>query len=75
MIKRAIQRIATRYKRRTGQEIYGKLFAQFCIDMGTPKYALSPAGNDAALSWLRERAAELLPDDADALPPLQEKLL
>ena len=76
VIKRAIQRIATRYKRRTGQEIYGKLFAQFCIDMGTPKYALLPAGKyDAALSWLRERAAELLPDDADALPPLQEKLL
>ncbi|HZB96598.1 MAG TPA: phage antirepressor N-terminal domain-containing protein [Herpetosiphonaceae bacterium] len=76
VIKRAIQRIATRYKRRTGQEIYGKLFAQFCIDMGTPKYALLPAGKyDAALTWLRERAAELLPDDADALPPLQEKLL
>ena len=44
--------------------------------MGTPKYALLPAGKyDAALTWLRERAAELLPDDADALPPLQEKLL
>ncbi len=76
VIKRAITRIAARYKRRTGQEIFGKLFAQFCIDLGTPKYALLPAGKyDAALEWLHRKAAELLPDDPDALPPLQEALL
>ena len=76
VIKRAITRIATRYKRRTGQEIFGKLFAQFCIDLGTPKYALLPAGKyETALTWIRAKAAELLPDDSDALPPLQESLL
>lgn len=76
VIKRSLTRIATRYKRRTGQEIYGKLFAQFCIDLGTPKYALLPAGKyDLALGWLRQKAAELLPDDPDALPPLQETFL
>ncbi|HEX6292193.1 MAG TPA: phage antirepressor N-terminal domain-containing protein [Herpetosiphonaceae bacterium] len=76
VIKRAITRIASRHKRRTGQEIFGKLFAQFCIDLGTPKYALLPAGKyEAALSWIRAKAAELLPDDPDAVPPLQETLL
>jgi hypothetical protein len=76
VIKRAITRIAARYKRRTGQEMFGKLFAQFCIDLGTPKYALLPAGKyDTALEWLRGKAAELLPDDPEALPPLQESLL
>jgi hypothetical protein len=76
VIKRAITRIATRYKRRTGQEIFGKLFAQFCIDLGTPKYALLPAGKyEPALDWIRAKAAELLPNDPDALPPLQESLL
>lgn len=76
VIKRAIQRLATRYKQRTGQDIYGKLFAQFCIDLGTPKYSLLPAGKyETALEWLRARAAALLPTDPDALPPLQETLL
>jgi len=76
VIKRSITRLAARYKRRTGQDIFGRLFAQFCIDLGTPKYALLPAGKyDEALAWLRTRATELLPNDADALPPLQESLL
>jgi hypothetical protein len=55
-----------------------RLLAACCPYFGRNlgKYALLPAGKyDAALSWLHERAAELLPDDADALPPLQEKLL
>lgn len=35
-----------------------------------------PTGRyEDALTWLRNRAAELLPDDPDALPPLQERLL
>jgi hypothetical protein len=76
VIKRSLTRLAARYKRRTGQDSFGRLFAQFCIDLQTPKYALLPAGKyDQALQWLRARAAELLPDDPDALPPLQETLL
>ena len=76
VIKRSLTRLATRYKRKSGQDVYGKLFAQFCIDLGTPKYGLLPAGKyDAALTWIRQKAAELLPDDPDALPPLQESLL
>jgi hypothetical protein len=52
------------------------LFGQFCADLGTPKYGLLPAGKyDAALEWIRQKATELLPDDPDALPPLQESLL
>ncbi len=75
-LKRAIQRLAKRIERRTGHSVYGKLFAQFCIDLGTPKYALLPAGKYGhALDWLRRKAAEELPDDPDALPPLQETLL
>jgi hypothetical protein len=76
VIKRAIQRIAARYEKRHGKSIYGRLFGQFCTDLGTPKYGLLPAGKyDAALAWVRQKAAELLPDDPDALPPLQESLL
>jgi hypothetical protein len=76
VIQRAIKRIATRYERRTGKDIFGLLFSQFCIDLGTPKHGLLPAGKyDEALDWLRRKAAEYLPDDPDALPPLQEALL
>lgn len=76
VISRSIKRIASRYKRANGQEIFGRLFAQFCMDFGTPKYSLLPAGKyDAALDWLRAKAAEYLPDDPEALPPLQEALL
>lgn len=76
VIQRAIKRIALRYERQTGVEIFGRLFSQFCLDLGTPKYGLLPAGKyDDALDWLRRKAAEYLPDDPDALPPLQEALL
>jgi antirepressor protein len=76
VIQRALKRIAVRYARRTGTEIFGLLFSQFCLDLGTPKYGLLPAGKyDDALDWLRRKAAEYLPDDPDALPPLQEALL
>jgi hypothetical protein len=76
LIKRAIQRLATRYKRRFNQDIYARLFTQFCVDLGTPKYSLLPAGKyTQALDWLRKKAAEILPDDPDALPALQETLL
>jgi hypothetical protein len=76
VLKRAIQRIAARYEKRHGKHIYGRLFGQFCADLGTPKYGLLPAGKyEAALEWIRQKATELLPDDPDALPPLQESLL
>lgn len=76
VIKRSITRLAARYKRRTGQEMFGKLFAQFCIDLGTPKYALLPAGKyKPAMEWIEAKARELLPDDPDAIPPMQETLL
>jgi hypothetical protein len=76
VIKRSIQRLAKRYKQRTGQEMFARLFGQFCIDLGTPKYSLLPAKKyPDALAWLRNKAAELLPDEPDVLPPLQESLL
>jgi P22_AR N-terminal domain len=76
VIQRAIKRIAVRYEQRTGKDVFGLLFSQFCVDLGTPKYGLLPAGKyDAALDWLRQKAAEYLPNDPDALPPLQEALL
>jgi hypothetical protein len=76
VIKTAIQHLASRYRRKTGQDIFARLFTQFCVDLGTPKYALLPAGKyEDALDWLRRQAATLLPGDRDALPPLQEPLL
>ena len=75
-IQRAIKRIAKRYEQRTERDIFGKLFAQFCIDLSTPRYDALPAAKyDAALAWLRQTAQRYLPDDSDALPPLQESLL
>jgi hypothetical protein len=76
VIKKAVLRLAKRYETQTGQSIYARLFGRFCADLQTPKYAMLPAGRyEDALAWLRARAAELLPDDPDALPPLQERLL
>jgi hypothetical protein len=76
VIRRAIERLGSRYQQRSGKEIYGLLHARFCAELGTPRYDALPARKyDAALRWLRDRAAEYLPDDPDALPPLQESLL
>lgn len=77
-LQRAIKRLATRYKQASGTErnTYELLFAQFKMNLGIPRYDALPAGKyDQALAWLREKAQELLPDDPDALPPLQEQLL
>ena len=58
------------------KDIYGMLHARFCAELGTPRYDALPAAKyAAALEWLRDRAAEYLPGDADALPGLQESLL
>ncbi|NNJ12378.1 hypothetical protein EKD04_018790 [Chloroflexales bacterium ZM16-3] len=75
-IQRSIKRIAKRYELREGRDIFGKLFAQFCIDLGTPRYdALPESKYEQALRWLGQTARTYLPDDPDALPPLQESLL
>lgn len=76
VIKHAVQRIAKRYEQKTGTNIFGILFGTFCRDLQTPRYSLLPAEKyDAALAWLRRTATQYLPDDPDALPPLQEALL
>lgn len=75
-IKRAIKRIAIRYQQRTGSERYALLFAQFCKAMGTPRYDALPAHKyEQALDWIEAQARALLPDDPDAMPPRQERLL
>ncbi|NNJ13063.1 hypothetical protein EKD04_022310 [Chloroflexales bacterium ZM16-3] len=77
-IQRSIKRIAIRYLQRTNTTIntYERLFAQFKIDMGIPRYDALPASKyDRALAWLHQQAATLLPDDPDALPPHQEQLI
>jgi hypothetical protein len=77
-IQRAIRRIAQRYQKASGTErnMFELLGAQFKISMGIPRYdALPTKKYELAITWLRAKAAELLPDDPDALPPLQEQLL
>lgn len=75
-ISRAIRGLAARYQKRTGKEIFGKLFGEFCLHFGTPKYGLLPAGKyGEAMDWIAARATELLPDDPEAQPPRQEALL
>ncbi len=75
-LKRAIKRVAVRYQQRTGSERYGLLFAQFCKAMGTPRYDALPAHKyEQALDWIEAQARALLPDDPEAMPPRQERLL
>lgn len=76
VIKRSIQRIATRYKQKTGTDIYARLFSAFCVAFKTPKYALLPASQyTQAVTWIQQQGVAYLPDDPDALSPLQEALL
>jgi hypothetical protein len=76
VISRAIRHLAVRYQKRTGKEIFGKLFAEFCLHFGTPKYGLLPSGKyEEAMAWIVATARDLLPDDPDAIPPIQEALL
>jgi hypothetical protein len=59
-IKGTIQRLAKRHQQRTGQEIYAKLFGEFCWELHVPRYDALPASQYAdALAWLRRKAAEL----------------
>ena len=76
VIRLAIERLGKRYEKKTGTKIYDRLHARFCAELGTPRYDALPATKyPQALDWLRARAAEYLPDDPEALPPLQESLL
>jgi hypothetical protein len=76
VIRLAIERLGKRYETKTGTRIYNRLHARFCAELGTPRYDALPASKyQQALDWLRARALEYLPDDPDALPPLQESLL
>jgi hypothetical protein len=76
VIGRAIKRLAARYQQRTGQEIFGQLFGKFCKQFNTPRYALLSARRyQEALQWINDQARALLPDDPDAMLPLQESML
>jgi antirepressor protein/ORF6C domain-containing protein len=60
----------------TEENLYQLLFGEFKAKFRLPRYDALPARRYAeALAWLKERAAELLPDDPNALPPHQEQLL
>lgn len=84
-LQRAIKRLAGRLHTRRAREqpgcqseenLYQLLFGQFKIDLGTPRYDALPMNRYGdALDWLARKAHELLPGDADALPPQQERLL
>lgn len=77
-IRLNIQRIAARYKKRhpNGPKIFDRLFSEFCLELGTPRYDALPSGKfPEAIAWLERKAAEFLPDDRDALLPRQESLL
>jgi hypothetical protein len=85
-IQRAIKRLATRlHKRRqasdagyrqTEDNLYQLLFGQFKVEMGIPRYDALPIDKyDAAIAWIERKAAELLPDDPDAVAPRQETFL
>lgn len=76
VIKNAVLRIAARYKKKHTTDIFARLFSEFCNDLHVPRYSALPAAKyDEALAWLRGKAQEYLPNDPDALPPLQETLL
>jgi P22_AR N-terminal domain len=77
-IRLNIQRIAARYKKRhpDAPKIFDRLFSEFCLDLGTPRYDALPSGKyPDAVAWLERKAAEFLPGDRDALLPRQESLL
>lgn len=84
-IQRSIKQLARKaYQQRKGKafgdqsesHFYEMLFGRFKLEFKIPRYdALPRKQYDAALRWLEQRAAELLPGDADVLPPRQETLL
>lgn len=76
VIQSSIQRIGKRYEQKTGKRIYDRLYSELHVELGTPKYTELPAVKyEDALRFLKQRAAQWLPDDADVLPGVQERLL
>lgn len=77
-IRLNVQRIAARYKKRhpDAPKIFDRLFAEFCLELGTPRYDALPSGKFIeAVAWLERKAAQFLPNDPEALIPRQESLL
>jgi hypothetical protein len=75
-IARSIKQIAQRYQKQTGKDLFGQLFAEFCKTHGTPRYDELPSNKyEAAVAWIQAKARQLLPDDPDAVPPMQHSLL
>jgi hypothetical protein len=73
---RSLKRLGARYEKRTGKRIYDMLMARFKAELGAQRYdALPAAAYEKALAWIEDRAREYLPDDDDALPPQQARLL
>jgi len=73
---RSLKRLGARYEKRTGRKIYDMLMARFKAELGTQRYdALPAAAYEHALAWIEDRAREYLPDDDEAIPPQQGRLL
>jgi hypothetical protein len=73
---RALKRLGARYEQQHKRKIYDMLIARFKAEMGVQRYdALPSAAYEQALQWIEDRAREYFPDDDDALPPRQERLL
>ena len=75
-IRRALRQLGARYQQRTGKDMHAMLMTRFQRELGTQRYDSLPASQyEQAMDWLVERAREYLPDDPDAIPPRQERLL
>lgn len=73
-IKGTVLRLAKLHEKRTGQDVYGRLFGEFCWALSTPRYDALPASKyEQALDWLRAKAAEL--GFPEAVQEQQERLL
>jgi hypothetical protein len=73
---RSLKYLGAKYQAKTGKEIYSLLLARLKAELGTQRYDTLPAvAYEKALAWIVDRAREYLPDDDDALPPQQDRLL
>jgi hypothetical protein len=76
VIARGVRGLAQRYKKKTGKDLFGQLFAKLCRSVGAPSYDKIPSGKyEQALDWLEQKPLQLFPDEPDAAPPRQERLL
>jgi hypothetical protein len=84
-IQRSIKQLARKaYQQRKAdgrndqseRHFYEILFGRFKLEFKLPRYDTLPRSRyQEALAWLQSRAAELLPNEPEALPPHQEPLL